>query len=101
MSTIATAASALKDLINAIPEAESIFERAALYGAIKAITNGLLAQDLEIVNGYAKEKARKVCWHAGAALGFDETNGHSVEQHCSWAVGELWSLRDSDPRRGD
>jgi hypothetical protein len=87
MSHINAKITALRELIDTIKFAETVIDRSALFSAMR-----LLCDDLHTdkdVNGYAQGKAFDVRWHAGAALGFDETNGHSSEQHLVWAMGAL------------
>lgn len=93
MSHIKARVEALRPLVQSIKSAGTIFERSALFSAIHALHGDLLHED--DLNGYAKEKVAGIHWHAGAALGFDETNGHSQEQHIAWAYGELDSLESS------
>ncbi|PXX51837.1 hypothetical protein SAMN05660489_06263 [Pseudomonas sp. LAMO17WK12:I10] len=90
MSHIKARVEALRELVKEIKNVETIFERAALFAAIRVIADDLCED--EGLDGYAHEKAYKVKWHAGAALGFDETNGHPLSQHRVWALGELGSL---------
>lgn len=93
MSHIKAHVEALRELVDEIKNAETIFERAALFAAIRG-----LVQDLdndEHLNGYAKEKAMGLRWHAAAALGFDETNGHSAETHLGWAYGAMNTLESA------
>ena len=88
-------AKALEELIDELKTAETIFERAALFSAIRVICTDFIDADYEQVNGYAKEKAGQIRWHSAAALGFDIDNGHSAQDHRAWAMGALWSLQDS------
>ena len=90
MSHIKARVEALRELVDELKNAETIFERASLFAAIRVLVDDL--RDDERLNGYAKEKALGVRWHAAAALGFDETNGHSSESHRVWAMGELGTL---------
>lgn len=93
MSHIKSRVEALRELVDEIKNAETIFERAALFGAIRALVEDLDSD--ERINGYAKEKALGVRWHAAAALGFDQTNGHTAEAHRVWAYGEMNTLESS------
>lgn len=91
------AAAALSELIDELKNAHSVFERAALFSAIRLLCDDFLNADLELVNGYAKEKAAQIRWHSAAALGFDIDNGHSEQDHRVWTLGALSSLEDSLP----
>jgi hypothetical protein len=85
MSHIKARVEALRELVKEIKNVETIFERAALFAAIRVIADDLCED--EGLDGYAHEKAYKVKWHAGAALGFDETTDtrcHNIE-YGHWA----------------
>lgn len=90
-------AAALSELIDELKNARTVFERAALFSAIRLLCEDMLNADLAIVNGYAKEKAAQIRWHSAAALGFDIDNGHAAQDHRVWALGALSSLQDSLP----
>jgi hypothetical protein len=91
MSHIKARVVALGELIDELKNAETIFERAAIFAAARALINDL--NDEERLNGYAKEKLHDIRWHIGAALGFDETNGQTLEQHRVWALGYFNTLQ--------
>ncbi|MDT3230938.1 hypothetical protein [Pseudomonas sp. rhizo25] len=93
MSHIKARIEALRMLVDELKNAATIFERASLFAAIR-----ILVEDLdndERLNSYAKEKANGVRWHCAAALGFDDTNGHTFEAHRGWAMGELSTLESA------
>lgn len=90
MSHIKARVEALRELVDELKNAETIFERASLFAAIRGLVEDL--DNDERLNGYAKEKAQGVRWHAAAALGFDVTNGHDSESHRVWAYGEMNTL---------
>lgn len=92
-------ADALEELVSNLKHANSVFERAALFSAIRQLCDDILNEDEERISGYAQEKAGQIRWHSAAALGFDITNGQPVEQHRVWALGAVSSLRDSLPKR--
>lgn len=92
MSDIKAKIAALSEIVEELETTESLFERAALFAASRVLIDDLLSD--ERLNGYAKEKAVDLRWHIGAALGFDETNGHPLEQHRTWAMGYLGTLGD-------
>ena len=89
MNHIQASVAALNELINELKSAKTIFERSALFAAIRVLVDDLQKEDL---NDYAKEKLSEIRWHSAAALGFDETNGHKSLQHRAWALGALSSL---------
>lgn len=93
MNDFRTTVAALTELIEQLENARRTIDKAGLYAAIRLLTDDIRNADEALINGYAKEKALKVQWHAAAALGFDVDNGHSEEQHRSWALGELWTLQ--------
>lgn len=93
MSHIKARVEALRELVDEIKNAETIFERAALFSAIRDLVEDLDSD--EQLNGYAKEKALGVRWHAAAALGFDQNNGHTAEAHRVWAYGEMNTLEST------
>lgn len=92
MSHIKANTAALREIVENLGRVHTLPERASLFAASRALIDDLLADDQ--LNGYAKEKAHDLRWHIGAALGFDETNGHSHEQHRVWAMGYLGTLED-------
>lgn len=89
MNHIRASVTALSELISELKNAETIFERSALFAAVRALVDDLRNEDL---NDYAKEKLAEIRWHSAAALDFDETNGHPSLQHRAWALGALSSL---------
>lgn len=93
MSHIKARVIALRELVDELKNAETIFERASLFAAIRALVDDL--RNDERLNGYAKEKAFGVRWHTAAALGFDETNGHTAQDHRVWAMGEMSTLEST------
>jgi len=93
MSHIKARIEALRMLVGELKNAETVFERASIFAAIRGLVEDL--NNDESLNSYAKEKAIGVRWHSAAALGFDETNGHSSEAHRVWAMGELSTLESA------
>jgi hypothetical protein len=90
MSHIKARVDALRELVDEIKNAETIFERASLFAAIRGLADDLTRD--ENLNGYAKEKADGIRYHTAAALGFDFTGGHDAEAHRVWAYGEMNTL---------
>lgn len=85
MNHIKAKTAALREIVEYLNRVHSLPERASLFAASRTLIDDLLTD--ERLNGYAKEKAQEMRWHIGAALGFDETNGHPGEQHRVWALG--------------
>lgn len=84
----------MEEIIDASVEGLSLPERAGLYAAIQTVS----AKVEEYIEekgfeGYASEKNFNVQFHVSAALGFDISNGHSVEAHRAWAYGDLSTLK--------
>ena len=86
----------IEDIIAATKGDLSYAERAGLFAAISTIGKNVEEHidDSMDGDGYAHEKITQVVWHVGAALGFDITNGHSAEQHRSWAYGACSTLEN-------
>jgi len=84
------------DKIEQILKKFETMEEQEIYGAYA--TAKTLIKDLK---EYAKEEEMSDAgtrlgtleWHTGAMFGFDENNGHSPSQHCSWARQEIYCLR--------
>lgn len=93
MNDLRKTVTVLAELVEQLPSARRTIDKAALYSAIRLLTDDIRNAHESEVNGYAKEKALKVQWHSAAALGFDIDNGHSAETHRSWALGELDTLQ--------
>lgn len=83
----------LEDLANLASHASSGFEQAAIYAATQAIKAEFDALEDEL-DGYSAENLSSACWSIRAAVGYDITNGHSTDQHVSWALGQISVLRD-------
>lgn len=83
----------LEDLARLASDASNGFEQAAIYAATQAIKLEFDSLEDEL-DGYSAEKLSKACWSIRAAVGYDVTNGHSADQHVSWALGEISVLRD-------
>lgn len=88
----------LSDLIELAREAESGFEKAAVFAAVDAIDQ-MFRRDDESFGGYTLEKVGKVRRHLAAALGYDVDNGYDSESHIVWAMGALSTLQNLLERR--
>ncbi|MGL4249771.1 MAG: hypothetical protein ACRCR1_03795 [Aeromonas sp.] len=86
-------ANRLKDLAKLASQANTEFEKAAVYSATKSIKAEFDAVE-ESFDSYTLEKVFQACWHICAAVGYDTTNGHESGLHISWAYGSISSLKD-------
>ncbi len=85
----------LEQLAHAAMDARSEFEKAAIFGAVRAFANDLDEED----PGTLGENIERACGSICAILGYDITNGHSKEQHLSWAIAALQVLKHTFPER--
>ncbi len=93
MADISLLTQRLDELVELATTASSGFEKAAVYGAAKALERELeTAQDAGKINVYRWEKAYEAVFHLCAALGYEEDNGHSASMHHSWARGAIMAL---------
>ena len=83
----------LEALLQMAKDAESPYEKAAVYAATTAIDNAFHACP-EKFNGYVLEKVSNTCGYINAIVGYDIDNGHDASQHASWAYGELMTLEE-------
>lgn len=85
----------LDDLVNLAKVAETGFEKAAVFAAVTCLVGEFeRAHKLEQLDSYALEKVTHAAWHIKAIVGYDVTNDKPMDQHVSWAVGSLMTLRD-------
>ena len=84
-------ANKFQELIELARNAETGFEKAAIFAATQALANEFTEDDFD---GYALEKVEGTRWHICASLGYDITNGHSPQQHLSWAFGSVITLKN-------
>lgn len=85
---------ALDRIISELNTDLSFTESCALYAAASTIRADLETFIGELGgDGYAREKLSKTLWSIGAATGFDITNGHDLNQHKVWAMGQAQTLR--------
>lgn len=90
----------LDDLASLAREAKTVAECAAVYAAARAIASEFNAKK-EQFDGYLLEKVERARWHLCAAVGYEETNGHSKSQHVVWAMGEINTLHDLVDKASD
>lgn len=86
--------SAIEELVNRmtnVPKAERI----VTYSAIKTLIGELREMAVEKCRdkGYASEKFANLSWSCASIAGLDDGNGHSAEQHQSWALTAVETLR--------
>jgi hypothetical protein len=77
------------DLGKAAVQASSEADRAAIFAAVHILTASLD----ECVPEYLGENIERVRWSISAILGYDINNGHDQDQHLSWALGAIGTLR--------
>jgi len=82
----------LEDLLQLAREAETGFEKAAVFAATKEIYR-MFDERADDFDSYALEKLHDVTWHINAIIGYDVTNNHSKDQHISWAIGYLSTFK--------
>lgn len=78
----------LKQLSREAMTASTEIEKAAIFGAVRAFAHDLDAGD----PGDLGENIERARWSICAILGYDVTNGHSQDQHLSWALAALGAL---------
>lgn len=78
----------LKQLAHEAITASTEIEKAASFGAVRAFVSDLDAGD----PGNLGENIERARWSICAILGYDITNGHSQDQHLSWAIAALCAL---------
>ena len=81
----------LYDLSRAAIKASSETEKAAIFSAVQLLTNDLDKH----VPDYLGEQLERIRWSISAIVGYDRNNGHSHEQHLSWALGAIDTLKDA------
>ena len=86
------AASNLENLLQLAKSASTPFEKASVFSATHTIANQF--EEYANKDGYLLEKVTKARWHISAIVGYDITNGHSLDQHIVWATGAINTLKD-------
>ena len=82
----------LGELGRAALQASTESEKAAIFAAVHILITGLE----EHTPQYESENLERARWSISAILGYDIDNGHSHDQHFSWALAALESLKDVD-----
>ncbi|MBJ2320679.1 hypothetical protein JFT37_19390 [Pseudomonas fluorescens] len=93
MSHLKARITALRELYEGVNDAETIFNKAALYSAIRFLIDDLCKD--EGPDSYVREKAMKLILHAAAALGFDQDYGVLPARHLVHASIELNSMESA------
>ena len=93
MNHIKARVEALRKLVDEIKNAETIFERAALFAGIRGLADNLI--DDESLNDFAKEKADNIRYHSAAALGLDFAGDHDAEAHLVRVYGDMDTLESA------
>ncbi|MEM6250668.1 hypothetical protein [Shewanella vaxholmensis] len=85
----------LGDLIHLAKDAETGFEKAAVYAAASCVATefNTAYTEKQQFDSYVLEKVMESVWSINAIVGYDVTNAHPKEQHVSWAIGSLNALR--------
>ncbi|WP_322781912.1 hypothetical protein [Synechococcus sp. CBW1107] len=79
----------LSELGEAALQASNEAEKAAIFAAVHILCTGLE----EHLPGYKSENLERARWSICALLGYDTDNGHSQDQHLSWALASIESLK--------
>ena len=82
----------LEQLAGLVREAETEFEKAAIFAATQAIATAFNEAEDQF-DAYALEQVEKARWSICAAIGYDVTNNHDASSHVSWALGAASNLR--------
>ena len=83
----------LETLVKLSRSANTEYEKASLFGAISTIINIIASENEEYGFGLSESIVR-IRWYSGAILGYDVTNGYSVEEHYAWFLGSLNVIRE-------
>ena len=93
MNDMLQSAERLLELNRAALEAETVFEKAAIYGAVRGLYGEFKeAHDDGQLNGYAWEKVSKACHWTAGVVGYDVTNGHKLEQVSQFGFNDASTL---------
>lgn len=93
MNDPALMVSKLDELIGLAREADTGFEKAAVFAAVRAVDSMFRSRDGEFTANFLG-KLGQARWHIAAAVGYDITNGHDAEAHISWAMGAVSTMED-------
>ena len=92
MSEIAFAIRKLDDLITLAVDAETDFEKAAVFGAASALLAFVEAEAEEKFT-QALENVERLRGSLGAIVGYELTNNHDSARHASWARAAVIALQ--------
>lgn len=93
MNSIPLALDLLEGQISMAYQANTDFEKAAVFAATITLVKDLEAEIGE-TNPYALENLERARWHTCAIVGYDVDNGHDASMHRSWASSAVKTLRD-------
>lgn len=93
MKQITSRTHAIREILDAIPGAAAIVEKAALFSTTRFLIEDLCRSESE--NSYSREKAYKLSVHTAAMLGFDDDYGMGIASHHKAATVELASLESA------
>lgn len=84
----------IEELLSVSRGTDDLFARAAAFGAISILVQSMGAY-FEKHAPYAVENMERLRFHSAAMLGYEITNGHSIEQHHVLALGALQALSEA------
>ncbi len=88
------ALSKIEDILRAARGTDDLFKHAAAFSAISILVKDL-DQYLEGRAPYTGENIERLRFHSSSMLGYDITNGHSIEQHHVWALSAISALNEA------
>jgi hypothetical protein len=86
-------ATKLSELVELAKNANTGYEKAAIYPAVICIENAF-NDEANLFSPYIMEKVSKACHHINAIIGYDIVTGKNSSEHISWAKGEVSVLID-------
>lgn len=82
----------LIDLVQLAAQAETAFEKAAVFSAAELLTLKFLT-NVDRFHADVLEVVTDLRWNISAALGYDIDNGFGKQKHIEWAVEEASNLK--------
>lgn len=79
----------LRELGLAALEASNEADKAAVFAAVHILVSGLD----EHIPDHLGENLERIRWSISAILGYDIDNGHSRDQHLTWAFSAIEELK--------
>ncbi len=80
----------LKNLCLLARDAESDYEKAAIFSATELFVTNFL--DRNIYNEAVNNRIQGIKFHIHAALGYESANGYHLHSHANWALSEIDEL---------